>query len=187
MSVVARKQWGEKGWEEGIISGGGKPPRRGRGKKGRPVQSKGAKVLKRPPSHVDTRACLLPVVWTTTITDTAASLVLRHVGTPWLFSFDPRRRIPWKIISCVNGRLVLHGASLPIFPFCRRPSLPFFFPLFIGQPATPSKSDCFFLILPVVSCGRITMFYLQNFSPRLRDIFLYRVTRRGMYRDKKQR
>lgn len=87
------------------------------GKKGCPVQSKGAKVLKPPPSHVDIRACLHPVAWTTTITDAVGPLVLRHVGTPRLFSFGPRPRIPWKIISCVNGRLVLHGASLRIFPF----------------------------------------------------------------------
>jgi len=33
----------------------------------------------------------------------------RHPVT--LFSFGPRSRIPWKIISCVNGRLVLSGVS----------------------------------------------------------------------------
>lgn len=63
----------------------------------------------------------------------------RHVGTPRLFSFGPRPRIPWKIISCVNGRLVLHGGFFAHFSFlAERPSPPFFLP-FIGRPATPLR------------------------------------------------
>lgn len=67
---------------------------RGRGKE-HPVRSKGAK-------HV---YCLCVAAFCHVSGNSG-------IGTLWFFLFDTRSCILWKIISCVNGKLVLRG----IFP-----------------------------------------------------------------------
>lgn len=134
------------------------------------VQWKGVKMLKSPSTPLLDSAFsprhpipyLHPVVWATTTLS-----VVRHVGTPWLFSFGPRPRIPWKIISCVNGRFVLSAKSPSSrHPFSSRAvfltfHFPFFSPLTFAPCLCPlserstisstQRRNCFSLILPVAS------------------------------------